>query len=126
MGYVIGCLVASLSFLLNRILIRRVGIQTVISYSPILEEVTKTTLAFYLGADILAAHITFGFVEAGYDYYHNRYNGLKAALFSIAGHSLFGAMTIFILAISSSFLLALAAGIISHLIWNVTVVRIYS
>ncbi|QJW47461.1 hypothetical protein HA075_17775 [bacterium BFN5] len=126
MGYVIGCLVAALSFLLNRMLIKQIGLQTMITASPALEEGTKTLLAFFLGADVLAAHVTFGVVEACYDWYQNGRSGLKAALFSIGGHSLFGAVTILLLAVSDSIWLALATGILAHVIWNVTVIRIYA
>nr|WP_092073593.1 hypothetical protein [Dendrosporobacter quercicolus]NSL48007.1 hypothetical protein [Dendrosporobacter quercicolus DSM 1736]SDM64122.1 hypothetical protein SAMN04488502_10686 [Dendrosporobacter quercicolus] len=126
MGYLIGCLVAALSFGLNQAMIRRIGLTTMISYGPLLEESSKTLPAFLLGADILAVHITFGLVEAGYDWRQNGRTGRKAALFSIAGHSLFGAATLFILTLSSSIWLALAAGIVAHLVWNVTVIRRYA
>jgi len=126
MAYIIGCLMAALSFLLNRALVNWIGIKTVISYSPVIEEASKTLFAYFMGADILATHITFGLVEAGYDWYQNDRHGGKAALFSVVGHSLFGIATVGILAVSSSILLALAAGLLLHLIWNITVIRIYS
>lgn len=126
MGYVIGCLVAALSFLLNRMLVKQIGLKTVITASPVIEEGTKTLLAFFLGADILAAHVTFGVVEACYDWHQNGRTGMKAALFSIGGHSVFGIVTILLLSISGSIGLALAAGIVAHIIWNVTVIRIYA
>lgn len=126
MGYLIGCLVAALSFLLNRTLVRRIGPAAIISYGPLLEESTKTLPAFLLGADILAVHITFGLAEAAYDWYQNARSGSKAALFSVAGHSLFGSATVFILALSGSIWLALAAGVVAHLVWNVSVIRRYA
>jgi hypothetical protein len=126
MGYVIGCLVAALSFLLNKTFVKWIGLKTVITVSPLLEEATKTLFAYYLGADILAAHITFGLVEACYDWVQNERTGVKAAWFSLGGHSLFGAVTVLLLAVSGSIGLALAGGVVAHLIWNATVIRLYA
>lgn len=84
-----------LSFSLNKFLLKYIGLKIVISYSPILEELTKTICSYYLAADILVTHITFGVLEAIYDWYQGSASrGRIAAFLSIIGHTLFGGLTI--------------------------------
>lgn len=126
MAYVIGCLMAGLSFLLNRLLLKYIGINVVISYSPIVEELTKTLCSYYLAADILVTHVVFGVLEAGYDWF-NRQNGQRgtiAALLSIVGHTLFGGITVFVFNLSNSIFIGILTGIGVHLLWNVTLIRL--
>ncbi|MBP2626557.1 MAG: hypothetical protein H6Q68_1268 [Firmicutes bacterium] len=126
MAYVIGCLMAGLSFLVNRLLLKYIGIKVVISYSPVVEELTKTLCAYYLAADILVTHIIFGILEAGYDWF-NRQNGQRgiiAALLSIVGHTLFGGLTVFVFNLSNSIFIGIAVGIGVHLVWNLTLIRL--
>jgi len=126
MAYVIGCLMAGLSFLLNRLLLNYIGIKVVISYSPVVEEVSKTLCSYYLAADILVTHIIFGILEAGYDWF-NRQNGQRgavAALLSIVGHTLFGGITILVFNLSNSIFIGMTVGIVVHLVWNVTLIRL--
>ena len=126
MGYVIGCLMAGLSFLLNKLLLKYVGIKVVISYSPVVEEVSKTLCSYYLAADIIITHMIFGILEASYDWYQQRSKerGRIAALLSIAGHTLFGAVTVAAFKLSESIFLAITIAIAVHLIWNVTWIRL--
>ena len=125
MAYVIGCLMAGLSFLLNRLLLKYVGIQVVISYSPVVEEITKSLCSYYLAADIIMTHIVFGMLEAGYDWYNtqNEDRGMRAALLSVVGHTLFGVLTVLILHMTESIFLAIVGASCVHLIWNVTLIR---
>lgn len=124
MAYVIAVLMASLSFLLNRAALKYLGLQAVITLSPALEEAAKTLLAYYLGADIIVTHFVFGALEAAYDWRTSRRHGVAAAFLSIAGHGLFGLATVAVLALTGSVALGMAAGIILHLAWNVTVIRL--
>lgn len=126
MAYVIGCLMAGLSFLLNRLLLKYIGIKVVISYSPVVEELTKTLCSYYLAADILLTHIIFGILEAVYDWFnrHSGERGAIAALLSIIGHTLFGAVTIALFNLSGSIFLGIFAAVCVHLIWNVTLIRL--
>jgi len=125
MAYVIGCLMAGLSFLLNKLLLKYIGIKVVISYSPVVEELTKTLCSYYLAADILVTHIIFGVLEAGYDWLNrqNERRGTVAAVLSIVGHTLFGGITIFVFNLSSSIFIGMIVGIGVHLVWNVTLIR---
>jgi len=126
MAYVIGCLMAGLSFLLNKLLLKYIGIKVVISYSPVMEELTKTLCSYYLSADILVTHVVFGILEAGYDWF-NRQNGQRgsiAALLSIVGHTLFGGITVFIFGHSNNIFIGILAGSSIHLVWNVVLIRL--
>lgn len=126
MAYVIAALMAGLSFILNRLYLRYIGPVTVISMGPITEEAAKTLFAYYLGAAIFDVHLIFGVIEAVYDWYQDGGRNLTAPLLSITGHSLFGAVTAGILYVSGLVWLGLAAGILVHLAYNVTVVRLVS
>ncbi len=124
MGYVIGCLMAGVSFLVNRRLLKYTGPQTLVTYSPALEEAVKTVPAYYLGADILVTHLVFGGLEAIYDWREEK--NMKAGIFSIIGHSLFGLLTLAGLRLTANLLGGLMMGLVAHFIWNIAVVGIYS
>lgn len=124
MAYIIAVLMAGLSFVLNRFLLRYLGKVTIISAGPVVEEAAKTLFAYYLGADIFTVHMVFGVIEAGYDWYWRSNNGLLAPVLSIIGHSLFGAVTAGIVFLAGSVWLGLAAGIIMHLSYNLAIVRL--
>ncbi|MBC8015187.1 MAG: hypothetical protein H7X79_05525 [Sporomusaceae bacterium] len=126
MAYVIGCLMAGLSFLLNKLLLKYIGIKVVVSYSPILEEVSKTLCSYYFLADIFATHVIFGILEAIYDWYTKRdgERGVIAALLSIIGHTLFGGLTVVVFNLSGSIFIGLFIAICAHLMWNVTLIRL--
>ena len=126
MAYVIGCLMAGLSFLLNKLLLKYIGIKVVISYSPVVEELSKTLCSYYLSADILVTHIIFGVLEAGYDWLNqqNEQRGTIAALLSIVGHTLFGGITVLVFNLRNSIYIGIVAGIVVHVLWNVTLIRL--
>lgn len=102
------------------------GIKVIVSYSPILEEFTKTLCPYYFDADILVTHIIFGVLEAVYDWLQrkNGERGAIAALLSMTGHTLFGTVTIAILTLSDSVFLGIIVASSVHLIWNVTLIRL--
>lgn len=122
LAYVIACLGAAGSFLLNRALLRLFGVQVIITLSPVLEEAAKTLSAFLLGADLLITHLTFGLIEAVYDLSQSGGKAVLAALLSIVGHGLFGVITLTVSLLSDMYV-GLAAGIVAHLIWNAAVLR---
>lgn len=125
MGYIIGVFMAALSFLLNRKLLAIVGAKTIISFSPAAEEAAKTLLPFYLGADVLASHVTFGAIEGVYHWRNSAYQGRKNAFFSLFGHALFGGLTVLFLYLTGSVWLGFAVGLAVHLLWNITVIRFF-
>ncbi|MDT8902804.1 hypothetical protein [Anaeroselena agilis] len=124
MAYVLAVLMAALSFLLNRAALRIAGLQAVISWGPVIEEAAKTAPAFYLGADVLLTHVLFGVIEAGYDWRSGGGDGPAAALLSVAGHSLFGALTVGVIYLTGSLAAALALAVVAHVAWNVALVRL--
>ena len=120
MAYIIGCFMASLSFLINRAMLKRLGPRVIVSMSPAVEELAKTGLAYWLDADILVTHMVFGLIEAIYDY---RVSGsIRAAAASITGHAFFGAVTVFILSASESLWLSWLSACAIHICWNVSAV----
>ncbi|SEO92831.1 hypothetical protein [Propionispora vibrioides] len=123
MAYLIAVLMAALSFIVNKALLTRIGVKTVITYSPVIEESAKTLLSFYLGADIFLTHVVFGVIEAGYDWLTGGRGRSKAALLSVAGHSLFGGATVVTLRETGQIGLALTGAIVLHLAWNLLAVK---
>lgn len=126
MAYVIACLMASASFLVNRLLFKHLGPRVIISYGPAVEETAKTMLAYWLGADILLTHISFGVLEGIYDRLGAKQSGLKPVMMSILGHTVFGAATLAALAASTSIWIGLASGVLIHIVYNVVVVQLYA
>lgn len=124
MAYIIACLMASLSFIVNRFLVKHLGPKVVISSAPAFEETAKTVLAYLLQADILMTHTVFGVIEAGYDYRNSRRHKVGAAVASVAGHTLFGMITVFILEAGGSLVLSLISAYAVHLGWNVLAVLV--
>lgn len=113
---------ASLSFLVNRRLVKWFGPRVVISAGPAFEEAAKTVPAYLLSADILLTHLVFGIIEAGYDYKTSERHKLAAAAASIAGHTLFGVVTVYMLKVSGSLGLSFLCAYIVHVCWNVAAV----
>lgn len=126
MGYVLGCLMAGLSFLCNKLLLRLTGVQTVLYYSPVVEEAVKTLPAYYLGADILAVHSVFGFLEGLYDFSTSKERRTVSLLLSVVGHSLFGLITVLGRYFTGQIWLGLVGGVFTHIIWNITAIRLLS
>lgn len=124
MAYIIACLMAALSFLINKLLLRYVGPQVVLTWGPAVEELAKTWLSWHLGADILLTHLLFGFLEGAYDWLTAGQHSGKAAALSVAGHALFGVITLSLLMLTGSIWLALAAAIVAHVAWNTIAIRL--
>ena len=120
--YVIACVAAAASFLLNRVFLQRFGMQTIITLSPVAEEMLKTLTAYSVDADILITHVVFGLIEAVYDWLQTR-GRLMAAFFSVGGHSLFGFVTV-LTTQAAGINIGLAAGIVAHLLWNTIMVKL--
>jgi hypothetical protein len=117
---------ASLSFLVNRAMMKRLGPTVIIGFGPVFEEAAKTILAYYLYADILVTHVVFGVLEAGYDYLTGSRNRLGAAMGSVVGHMVFGLVTVYVISVSGSLWLGLVCASVVHLCWNVLAVLFYA
>lgn len=120
LAYIIACLTAGGSFLLNRALLKIFGVHTVFTLSPVVEEMLKTVLAYSFDADILITHISFGLIEAVYDWVQTR--RLVGVVLSVVGHGLFGFATLLVIRAAGVYV-GLAAGIVSHLLWNTVMLK---
>lgn len=125
MAYILACLMASFSFLVNRRLAYYMGPKIIIGLGPILEETAKTLPAYFLHVDILLVHTVFGLLEAGYDFRQSERHKLSAAFVSIAGHYLFGWVSIAFLELTGTVWSGLAGGCVVHLAWNVFAVNFF-
>lgn len=125
MSYFLGIIAAALSFGLNRVLFGAIGYKTIITYSPVIEEVCKSIPAYFIDADILMVHVTFGAIEGFYEFWQGKGLGKLAALLSVIGHFLFGLSVITILMLSGSIYLAVLTSILFHLFWNFIVVKFF-
>jgi hypothetical protein len=126
MGYVLGCLMAGLSFLVNKLLLKCTGLKTVFYYSPLAEEVLKTLPAHYLGADVLITHSVFGLIEGLYDFITSPKSKAIPLLMSVLGHSLFGVITVLGRYFTGQIWLGLIGAVFVHIIWNITAIRLMS
>lgn len=124
MAYMAGFFMACLSFLVNKALLKIFGPKIIISYSPLVEESTKTLFAYCIGADILLTHVAFGAVEASYDFYHSKNFRWQAAMLSIVAHSLFGIITVITYQLSDSILIGLLLGFTAHWLGNILLVNL--
>lgn len=106
-------------------LFRAVGYKTIVTFSPVVEEVFKSVPAYLAGADILSIHLVFGAIEGAYEYRQGKGLGKLAAFLSVTGHFLFGLAVVTLLLLTGSIYLALLAGILLHLLWNGVVVKYF-
>lgn len=124
MGYVLGCLMAGVVFLFNKLLLKLIGIKTLFFYSPVAEEVFKTLPAYYLGADLLLTHNVFGLIEGIYDAVTSENSKFVPMLLSVLGHSFFGSVTVLGRYFTGEIWLGLIGGVFVHVIWNITAIRL--
>jgi drug/metabolite transporter (DMT)-like permease len=123
---VLAVVLAGVSFVINRLLLCIIGSQAIISYGPVMEEVIKTLPGYYLGVNIIGIHVVFGMLEGLYDWYQctGKWKAMLAAFFSVFGHSLFAVVTVEIFHLLGNIWLALAGGILAHLLWNAGMIRV--
>ncbi|MGE5484182.1 MAG: hypothetical protein ACM3X4_04065 [Ignavibacteriales bacterium] len=109
------------AFFTNRLLARALGEKRTALAAPFTEEIAKTVPAVLLHCSILATHVLFGLVEAVYDLNRSAEGGPAAAIASLGGHAVVGGATAWVAANTGSIALALGAGIVLHLAWNLMV-----
>lgn len=124
MAYVAACLMAPLCFLINKGLLKYLGPRVVYTWGPAAEEVAKTLLPWMVGGDILVTHVTFGLLEGVYDCFTAKLHPGRAAVGSLAGHTLFGLITSTLLWQTGLLALALVTAIASHMLWNRAALRL--
>ena len=119
MSYIIASFIAILVYYANKIVCQKIGILAVVTYSPFIEEAAKTLIPYFLNTSILITHIVFGFIEGVYDYLKSfSLIGIKAAVISIGGHTVFGLITITVISMTESVILAVLLTGLTHLAWN--------
>lgn len=116
-----GVVAAILSFVLNRFYLSKLGARGVIYLIPLGEEVFKTGLAYYVGADLITTHLVFGVLEAGFDFLDSNY---LAALLAIVTHLLLGILTFYSLLVNNNLIAAIMIAILVHTAWNYLIRRI--
>ena len=89
---------------------------------PLVEESAKTGAALIIGAPILATHITFGLIEAGYDVIKPSRFGLLAGFVGLAGHLAFGLTAGSVYGRLGSGPAAVAAATLLHVFFNAFII----
>ncbi|MEW6032500.1 MAG: hypothetical protein AB1645_06435 [Bacillota bacterium] len=140
---------AGAAYVLNRLSRRLFGGSTVVFVTPGLEESFKTGTALLAGAPVLATHIAFGAIEALYDLAPRAAvpagpgsgtagpetagpdaaapeaagpaRRVGAALAGLAGHTLFGTVTLAGAGLTGSWALGVAGAYLLHVGWNALV-----
>jgi hypothetical protein len=124
MAVVSGLLAAAISYHLNGRALKAFGEEAVTYGAPVLEELLKTGFALALGGGVFLSHITFGTVEAAYDFYKNR--GAPACRAGIAGfvsHGVFGVITGYSIKYFNNPVPGLILAILIHMGWNYAVMN---
>jgi len=98
-SFAAALLAAALAYATNRSAQALGGRTAVVFVAPALEESLKTGAALLVGAPVLWTHLCFGLIEALYDVASpasgpGRSRALGAAAAGLAGHALFGAVTV--------------------------------
>ncbi|MDF9407716.1 hypothetical protein L7E55_04970 [Pelotomaculum isophthalicicum JI] len=105
---------------MNRIKVYLPG-PNIIYYAPLVEELSKTVPAVLTGASLFFTHAFFGVIEAAWEMFTLRRNGLYAGLAALASHSIFGLITVLAYERYGAAAPALFAGYLAHAAWNGTV-----
>lgn len=121
LSMIIGCLMAAMSFQLNSYLMKHWNKLVFITLGPVIEEMSKSYLAWYLGASIVLTHVIFGVIEGGYDLVSSRY-GVQGCILSIGGHSLFGIVTAVFYDVSGFVSVGIILASILHIGYNLWVI----
>jgi len=122
-----GLFAAGTAYILNRILINKLGNIAMVIIIPILEEMLKSFIPALLGASLFFSHATFGTVEAVYEIYTTRNTkAVFGGIISFIFHLLLGALTLLFMDITGSLILSVFAAAVIHSIWNRMITNIYN
>lgn len=118
-------LAAGTVFILNRYMLQKARPAFTVAISPFIEEGAKTLLAILLAGpmSIVAVHAIFGAVEGFFDLVTGSRTGIGAGIISAAGHLLFGAITLEVIAGGGNILGGIGAASLAHLTWNLLVLK---
>ncbi|MHB0884389.1 MAG: hypothetical protein ACYC6V_08105 [Bacillota bacterium] len=106
----------------NRWAVRGGDRAAVAALVPLVEETAKTGAALIIGAPILATHVVFGLIEAGYDVSKRSPFGLLAGFVGLVGHLGFGLTAGWVYGRFGSGPAAVAAATLVHIFFNAAII----
>ena len=113
-----------LSYAINKVMLKLLRENAVIFGAPVFEELLKTIPAYFTNRSVFHVHLIFGVGEALYDFFSShKESGKWAALISVISHSMFGAITYWIL-LKTNIWFAVVSAMLVHCAWNFTIMRI--
>ncbi|MDI9475396.1 MAG: hypothetical protein ACOX0L_09430 [Natronincolaceae bacterium] len=114
-----GIVAALFSYLLNKLVLKKIGNIGIIIVVPFVEEISKTVSALILKTNLVATHLVFGIIEGIYDIVNSsEKTGKWAALVSLASHGIFGAATYLTTKMGYSVCWGIALAWLLHSGWN--------
>lgn len=114
-----GILAALISYICNRIVLKKQGNIGIIVIVPFIEEFTKTMSSVMISTSILGTHFVFGVIEGIYDIVtSNKQIGKWAALASIISHTTFGLATYLTIQFGYSIYWGIFLSWLIHSTWN--------
>lgn len=114
-----GIIAALISYIFNKLVLKKIGNIGIIIVVPFIEESSKTIFAIILKTGIIAVHFVFGIIEGIYDIINSSKSiGKWAALVSLISHGVFGAATYFITKAGISVYWGIAFAWLLHSGWN--------
>ena len=118
MPVVFASIVAALiSYLVGRLLLKILGKAAVPLVNPLVEELSKSSAALiWPQVGFVFVHLGFGLIESVKEF--SRPSGVTAAVLSIITHSFFGGLTAFVYRFTGSFMAAVSAAGLVHMLYN--------
>lgn len=118
---------AAAAYILNRIIIAKVGNKGMVTLIPIVEESLKSLAAVLLGASLISSHLIFGAVEASCEIAGAKsFKGAVGGLSSFAAHGFLGLVTTAGFELTNSLTLGIGAAAVLHSLWNRVITRTYT
>ena len=88
-----------------------------IVFSPVVEELAKTSGAVLLDANLILTHSVFGVIEFFFDVYYNK-SSVVTGIFAIVFHAIFGTVTLIVKFHTGYLTLGILSAISLHLTMN--------
>ena len=118
-----GISAAAIAYLINRWIVNRYGLASVIYLVPLTEETLKTFLPLWTDASIFLTHVIFGLIEAVYDYSQKPEKKYLTMLSSVLSHALLGGATVFFYAQTGRIFYGWLISLLLHVFWNAWILR---
>lgn len=119
-----GVVAALISYMSNKLALKKIGNIGIIIAVPFIEEVSKTVLALILNTSLIVTHLIFGLIEGIYDIVNSSEDaGIWAALVSLISHSAFGAATFLTMRAGYSIYWGIFLAWLLHSGWNWYIIK---